>query len=136
MRLSCIRDYWLNDFNLNSAIPATQVFLDYVPPGIDMPYVRLTVINWTREDTTGGKDDTHIENLQYQFSVFSLDLDALTTLMETVILEFDNADIDTGYTLRNRRTKRLMFGEVINGAYTYHGILEYELTSNSSDSHV
>jgi hypothetical protein len=125
------RDYWENSLTLQALLPINKVFLDFVPPGTAYPYGRFTIISQTRIDTTGGGDDSHIEVMVYQLSLFDTNLDDLCTLTDSIMLELDNARL-TDLTMRNRRTNKFTRGEVLDGVYTYHGILQYEWTSNAN----
>ncbi len=121
--LADFKTFWAGNSALNTALPVTRLFLDYVPPQADYPYCRFTVIGHTRQDTTGAP---HVELISYQLGLFNTDLDALTATVATVIGQLDNATISAA-TMRNRRMNGpLPACEVQNGAYTYSHLIEYE----------
>lgn len=126
--LSTLRTFWSNNTTLNTALPVSKVFLDYVPPKTAFPYARLTLLPARNVYTTA---EGHIELLTYQLSVFHTDLDSLTATVTTVADELDRAQIDAN-TLTNARNNWLVTGEVVNGVYTYHYLLEFEWSYNSS----
>lgn len=128
MSLATLKTFWANTSALNTALPASKVFLDYVPPTIAPPYCRLTVIG---SDPLYVTAESHVEVFSYQLSIFHTDLDALTTIVTAVAGALDHAAIDAN-TLTNQRTNWLPQGEVVNGVYTYHSLLEYEWSYNTS----
>jgi hypothetical protein len=126
--LSDLKTYWQNNATLQAALPVSSVFLDYVPPSVSFPYARLSVIGSLPAYVTGG---SHIEDFRFQISIFNTDLDALEATADTVQGQFDQTYPITG-ALICTRTNRVSTGEVINGTYTYHVMLEYSLTYNTS----
>lgn len=121
--LSDFKTYWAANSTLNTALPATRLFLDFVPPQTVYPYCRFTVIAHTRQDTTASP---HVELVNYQLGVFNTDLDALTDTVTTIIGQLDNATINAA-TMRNRRVNGpLPICEVQNSVYTFSYVIEYE----------
>ena len=126
--LSALKTYWTNNTTLNTALPVSSVFLDFVPPGTAFPYARITVLGSIPTYVTSG---SHIEDFRFQIGIFHTDLDALETTADTVQGQLDQTYPVTG-TLICTRTNRISSCEVQNGVYTFHVFLEYSLQYNTS----
>ncbi len=120
--LSTFKTFWQGNLALNTALPATKIFLDYVPEGTAFPYCRFTVLASVPTLVTS---QPHIETFSYQLAFFHTDFDALNTLGETVIGVLDQAYI-TAATLINTRVNRIMSGEYESSQYVYSYLVEYD----------
>lgn len=127
MILGTLKTYWQSNSTLNTALPFTKVFLDFVPDRTAFPYARLSVIGNTPQYMTAS---THIETFSYQLTIFHSDFGALSTIADTIMGQLDQSYPSAG-TMIHTRTNRLTNCEETDGKPTYSYILAYDWTYNS-----
>jgi hypothetical protein len=125
--LSVLKTFWAANSTLNTALPVSKIYLDWVPRK-NYPYCQAVVINATPIYTTVA---AHIETVTIQLSLFSSDIDALTTLAATIDGQLNNTQLDANQLIMQRINQQQV-GETTDGNYVYHYILLYEMSYNST----
>lgn len=125
--LANLKSYWSGNSTLNTALPATSVFLDIAPPQSAYPYATISLISAVPILTTGV---AHIEQFQFQVSLWHSSLNSVEALADTVDGQFSQAYL-TNPTLICTRANRISRAFVNDANYTYNVVLSYLWTYNS-----